>query len=130
MKKHLLPLLLAAVFTCCLPLSAGALRRAVGEGSPHRGGALRPKPGLADGDLRLPGHPGAGVGHHRSGPPVEDVVFLIEGTGEAFTWIYPLHCVLLVGSDSSGYYFNDPLGQKAMYYPRAAVERAYAGLGS
>lgn len=62
--------------------------------------------------------------------PEEDTVFLIEDTGEEFLWIYPMHCLLLVGWDDGGYLFNDPLAGKAVHYERPAVERAYKGLGS
>ena len=55
--------------------------------------------------------------------------FLIEGTGEYFTWIYPMHCLLLTGRDDTGYYFNDPLKGKTVRYSKYAVERAYQGLG-
>ena len=62
-------------------------------------------------------------------PPRNSTQFLIEGTGETFTWIYPLHCLLLIGSDSGGYYFNDPLQKKGMVYSRSSVKRSYRGLG-
>lgn len=61
--------------------------------------------------------------------PTEDITFLIEDTGEEFQWIYPLHCLLLVGWDSSGYLFNDPISGKAVHYSKSAVELAYTGLG-
>jgi len=61
--------------------------------------------------------------------PTEDIVFLIEDTGEEFQWIYPLHCLLLVGWDDSGYLFNDPMAGKAVHYSKSAVELAYNTLG-
>ncbi len=63
-------------------------------------------------------------------PPVRDETWLLEGTGEAFTWIYPMHCALLTGYDGDSYYFNDPLAGKNTAYPKTAVETAYAGMGS
>ena len=54
--------------------------------------------------------------------------FFIEDTGESFTWIYPLHCLLLVGRDDGGYYFNDPLSGKAVRYTKESTEQAYRGL--
>ena len=62
-------------------------------------------------------------------PPQPSTVFTIEGTNEPFRWIYPMHCLLLVGRDGGYYYFNDPLEGKAVRYSKAAVERAYRGLG-
>lgn len=47
---------------------------------------------------------------------------------EEFTWIRPMHCVLLVGYDDDYYYFNDPWQKKAIKYKKAEVERAYRGL--
>ncbi len=47
---------------------------------------------------------------------------------EKFTWIRPMHCVLLVGYDDNYYYFNDPWVKKAYKYKKAEVERAYKGL--
>lgn len=61
--------------------------------------------------------------------PQESTVFYLEDTGEPFTWIYPLHCLLLVGYDSDRYFFNDPMEGKAVAYEKESVERAYQGLG-
>ncbi len=47
---------------------------------------------------------------------------------ETFTWIRPMHCVLLVGYDDEYYYFNDPWEKKACKYKKAEVERAYRGM--
>ncbi len=55
--------------------------------------------------------------------------FLLEDTGEEFTWLYPLHCLVLVGRDEKNYYFNAPLAGKSVPYSRAASESAYQGLG-
>lgn len=44
-------------------------------------------------------------------------------TGEIFTWISNEHCMLLVGYDDGGYYFNDPYeGRGCVYYPKQLVE--------
>lgn len=61
--------------------------------------------------------------------PEADITFTIEGTDEEFQWIYPMHCLLLVGVDEESYYFNDPMAGKAVAYPKGAVARAYEGLG-
>ena len=62
-------------------------------------------------------------------PPVESTEFFLEDTGELFTWIYPLHCLLLTGEDEDYYYFNDPLAGKNTPYPKEQVEAAYQGVG-
>lgn len=61
--------------------------------------------------------------------PVESTEFFLETTGELFTWIYPLHCLLLTGEDSESYYFNDPLVGKNVAYSKDQVEIAYQGIG-
>lgn len=52
----------------------------------------------------------------------------ITGTSDQFTWITPMHCLLLVGYDDSGYYFNDPLQCKNMRYDKSKVISAYNAL--
>ncbi len=54
--------------------------------------------------------------------------FFLEDTWEEFQWIYPMHCAVLTGYDETGYYFNDPLKGKAVFYPKEAVQKAYAAL--
>lgn len=49
-----------------------------------------------------------------------------EGT---FTWIAPNHCLLLVGYDDGGYYFNDPQTDKNYRYEKSIVESRFASLG-
>ena len=61
--------------------------------------------------------------------PVESTQFILENTGELFTWIYPLHCLLLTGEDGESYYFNDPLAGKNVPYPKDQVKTAYQGVG-
>ena len=40
-------------------------------------------------------------------------------TGETFTWISNEHCMLLVGYDEAGYYFNDPYDNHGLIrYPK------------
>ncbi len=62
-------------------------------------------------------------------PPQEDALLTLEETGEAFVWIYPMHCMVLVGMDRSQYYFNDPMEGKAVPFSKEAAELAYEGLG-
>ncbi len=61
--------------------------------------------------------------------PAADAVFAIQGTGETFQWIYPMHCLLLVGWNREGYFFNDPLEGKNIFYNREDVQRAFQALG-
>lgn len=63
-------------------------------------------------------------------PPMPDAVVTLEETGEQYQWYYPMHCLLLVGRDEGGYYFNDPSAGKAVYYLKDEVETAYTELGS
>ncbi len=44
-------------------------------------------------------------------------------SGELFTWISNEHCMLLVGYDEEGYYFNDPYDNHGVIrYPKDIVE--------
>ena len=40
--------------------------------------------------------------------PIRGPQWKLYGSGEIFTWISNEHCMLLVGYDDEGYYFNDP----------------------
>ena len=47
-------------------------------------------------------------------------------TGEEFTWISNEHCMLLVGYDEEGYYFNDPYENNGVIrYEKAVVENRH-----
>lgn len=47
-------------------------------------------------------------------------------TGETFTWISNEHCMLLVGYDDKGYYFNDPYESNGVIrYPKQLVEERH-----
>lgn len=50
------------------------------------------------------------------------------GEGETFSWVAPIHCLLLVGFDSDYYYFNDPTAGEKVAYPKWDSEVAYEGL--
>lgn len=55
--------------------------------------------------------------------------WFINGTSETFTWKRPMHCLVLVGYNDSGYFFNDPLQSKNFYYSKSSVTAAYNALG-
>ena len=61
--------------------------------------------------------------------PVVSQTFTIQGTGEAFDWVYPMHCLLWVGEAGDSWLFHDPLAGEAAPYRKDRVERAYQGLG-
>ena len=48
--------------------------------------------------------------------------------GEVFTWVSPMHCLLMIGFDENNYYFNDPTAGKMVAYRKDDVEASYAGL--
>ncbi len=60
--------------------------------------------------------------------PYKGSTWKLKDSEESFTWIRPMHCVLLVGYDDEYYYFNDPWEKKACKYKKAEVERAYRGM--
>lgn len=48
-------------------------------------------------------------------------------SGEKFVWISNEHCMLLVGYDETGYYFNDPYGNNGVIrYDKNTVEERHA----
>ncbi len=61
--------------------------------------------------------------------PTPSTQYTLQNTGELFSWIYPLHCLLLTGETEDSYLFNDPLAGKQVAYPKEQVERAYKGIG-
>lgn len=62
--------------------------------------------------------------------PYENISPTIIGTNKTFTWISPNHCMLLVGFDETGYYFNDPITGKCEKYSKDASDTAFKGNGS
>lgn len=61
--------------------------------------------------------------------PTEHVSWTVIDTDRTHTWISPFHCLLLVGYDSEGYYFNDPWQDKLVHYDKKDVELSYSGMG-
>lgn len=54
--------------------------------------------------------------------PITGPSWKLYDTGETFTWISNEHCMLLVGYDEEGYYFNDPYeGHGVIRYPKETV---------
>lgn len=55
--------------------------------------------------------------------PIIGPSWKLHDTGETFTWISNEHCMLLVGYDDEGYYFNDPYEEHGVVrYPKEIVE--------
>lgn len=61
--------------------------------------------------------------------PSVSQTFTIQGTGESFDWVYPMHCLLWVGEAGDSWLFHDPLAGEAVAYSKSQVERDYRGLG-
>ena len=60
-------------------------------------------------------------------PPVRGPRWRLLGSREAFEWVSNEHCMLLVGYDAQGYYFNDPHGNNGLVrYPRELTEQRHA----
>jgi len=52
--------------------------------------------------------------------------WILDETGEVFTWKSNEHCMLLVGYDEKNYYFNDPWHNHGVIgYDRALVEKRH-----
>lgn len=62
--------------------------------------------------------------------PADGGTFSVTDTGQEIRWVYPSHCLLLVGADEAYYYFNDPMQGPCVPYSKGAVERAYAAQGA
>ena len=60
-------------------------------------------------------------------PPIVGPRWRLLGNGETFEWISNEHCMLLVGYDDVGYYFNDPHENRGLVrYPKELTERRHA----
>lgn len=59
--------------------------------------------------------------------PVAGPEWKLADTGRTFTWISNEHCMLLVGYDKEGYYFNDPYNNNGVLrYDRKLVQDRHA----
>ncbi|MGN1346225.1 MAG: C39 family peptidase [Eubacteriales bacterium] len=56
--------------------------------------------------------------------------WLLPETGEPYTWMAPMHCLLLVGYGEGTYIFNDPLADKNTAYPSEKAARAHHRMGT
>lgn len=61
-------------------------------------------------------------------PFVTDTFTAFDGT--YIEWNYPSHCLLLIGYDSLGYYFNDPMAGDFIHYSKEQTKTAYEAQGS
>ena len=61
-------------------------------------------------------------------PPHEFARWTAEN-GREIVWISPMHCLVLVGYDEDGFYFNDPIDGEGVFFPRPQVETAYEAQG-
>lgn len=61
--------------------------------------------------------------------PERSQSWILADSNRKFTWVSPNHCLLLVGYDNTGYYFNDPLTHKNCRYPAGIVEKRYTAMG-
>lgn len=56
--------------------------------------------------------------------------WIIEDTGEEFTWLSGEHCLVLVGYDEDNYYFNDPYHSNGLKgYDKETVRQRYMQMG-
>ena len=58
--------------------------------------------------------------------PYKNITSHISGSNESFVWISPNHCMVLVGYDASGYYFNDPLTGDCRKFGKSESEKAFS----
>ena len=58
--------------------------------------------------------------------PIVGPEWKLLDSGETFTWISNEHCMLLVGYDEEGYYFNDPHENRGLIrYEKELVEKRH-----
>ena len=58
--------------------------------------------------------------------PVIGPQWKLLDTDQIFTWVSNEHCMLLVGYDGEGYYFNDPYNNNGLiHYPKEVVEERH-----
>ncbi len=63
-------------------------------------------------------------------PSYAGMNWVLEDTGETFTWTAEEHCLVLVGYDADKYYFNDPYDSNGVVgYDKALVLQRYGELG-
>ncbi|MGN0479304.1 MAG: C39 family peptidase [Hominenteromicrobium sp.] len=60
--------------------------------------------------------------------PTESITWTVPETGRRITWIYPMHCLVLIGYDADTYIFNDPWSGADIAYDKESVQIAYDAL--
>ena len=64
-------------------------------------------------------------------PVGEGRKWIIESTGEQFTWPAGEHCMVLVGYDDKHYYFNDPYNNNGLVaYSKEIANESFQAMGS
>ena len=59
-------------------------------------------------------------------PPIQGPSWRLLDSGETFEWTSSEHCMLLVGYDDEGYWFNDPHGNNGLIrYPKELTEQRH-----
>ena len=109
-------------FGCYAPVIVGALSRILGEAYTVSDETGTPTPELITRyiDKGIPVIYWACINMRE---PVIGPRWKLPDTGEVFTWVSNEHCMLLVGYDEEGYYFNDPYDNNGLIrYPKEVVE--------
>lgn len=57
--------------------------------------------------------------------PYTNISPRIENSSDSFTWISPNHCMVLVGYDATGYYFNDPMTGECRKFGKTESQIAF-----
>ena len=112
-------------FGCYAPVVAKALRRALGSGYTvtDETGARLEELARRYLDRGMPVVCWACINMRE---PIIGPQWKLLDTGETFTWISNEHCMLLVGYDEEGYYFNDPYDNNGLIrYPKETVEERH-----
>ncbi len=61
-------------------------------------------------------------------PPRKTLAWTTD-EGRNIQWISPMHCLLLIGYDEKGYYFNDPTAGERAFFTKEQVQIAYEAQG-
>lgn len=61
-------------------------------------------------------------------PPRKTLAWLTD-EGRTIQWTSPMHCLLLIGYDENGYYFNDPTAGERAFFSKEQVQISYEAQG-